>query len=87
MLNSKTDTLVNAGPFAAYLGQAYDPLWTDFTGSRARHRAALFFPGQTRDFHDPYGGTLPSGRFILSTEGRLRSMIFRSSASTYANRC
>src|SRR5205823_14723524 len=31
--------------------------------------------GQMRDFHDPYGGTLPSGRFILSTEGRLRDDI------------
>src|SRR4030095_7094593 len=36
MLNSKTDMLVNAGPFAAFLGQAHDPLWTDFTGTGTR---------------------------------------------------
>jgi hypothetical protein len=36
MLNSKTDLLVNAGPFAAFLGQAYDPVWTDFTGKGIR---------------------------------------------------
>src|SRR5262249_42233756 len=32
MLNSKTDLRVNAGPFAAFLGQQYDPIWTDFDG-------------------------------------------------------
>ena len=71
MLSSKTDVLVNAGPFAAFLGQAYDPLWTDFTGP-GTHIVPHYSGGQTRDFHDPYGGTLPSGRFLLSTEGRLR---------------
>src|SRR5205085_4080696 len=71
MLNSKTDMLVNAGPFAAFLGQAHDPLWTDFTGP-GTHVAPHYSTGQTRDFHDPFRGTLPGGRFILSTEGRLR---------------
>jgi len=74
MLNSKTDTLVNAGPFAAFLGQAYDPLWTDFTGAGTRI-VPRYTDGQTRDFHDPFGGTLPDGRFILSTESRLRDDI------------
>ncbi len=74
MLNSKTDNLVNAGPFAAFLGQAYDPLWTDFTGPGTRI-APHYSSGQARDFLDPYGGTLPSGRFSLSTEGRLRDDI------------
>ena len=74
MLNSKTDLLVNAGPFAAFLGQAHDPLWTDFTGP-GTHIVPHYTDGQTRDFHDPFGGTLPSGRFLLSTEGRLRDDI------------
>lgn len=74
MLNSKTDILVNAGPFAAFLGQAYDPLWTDFTGAGTR-LVPRYTDGQTRDFHDPYGGTTPDGRFILSTESRLRDDI------------
>ncbi|MSU80016.1 MAG: DUF1501 domain-containing protein [Gemmataceae bacterium] len=71
MLNSKTELLVNAGPFAAFLGQAHDPLWTDFTGLGTR-TVPRYTDGQTRDFHDPFGGTLPDGRFILSTESRLR---------------
>ena len=74
MLNSKSDVLVNAGPFAAFLGQAYDPLWTDFTGP-GTHIVPHYSGGQTRDFHDPFGGTVPSGRFLLSTEGRLRDDI------------
>jgi len=74
MLNSKTDILVNAGPFAAFLGQAYDPLWTDFTGPGTRI-VPHYTDSQTRDFHDPFGGTLPSGRFLLSTESQLRDDI------------
>jgi hypothetical protein len=71
MVNSKTDMLVNAGPFAAFLGQAHDPLWTDFTGPGTRV-VPHYTDGQTRDFHDPFGGTVANGRFILSTDGRLR---------------
>src|SRR5207248_363398 len=32
LLNSKTDLDVSAGPYAAFLGQAHDPVWTDFDG-------------------------------------------------------
>ena len=52
MLNSKTDILVNAGPFAAFLGQEHDPLWTDFTGPGTRI-APHYTNSQTRDYHDP----------------------------------
>jgi hypothetical protein len=68
MLNSKTDLLVNAGPFAAFLGQAYDPVWTDFDG-RGTHIVPEYSQGQKKRFHDPYGGTTPSGRFSFSAGG------------------
>lgn len=71
MLNSKTDMLVNAGPFAAFLGQAHDPLWTDFTG-RGTRIAPHYTDSQNRDFHDPFGGTTADGSFQLSSAGRLR---------------
>src|SRR5262245_29649851 len=74
MLNSKTDFLVNAGPFAAFLGQAHDPIWTDFTGP-GTHIVPRYGDGQTREFFDPFGGTLPSGRFVLSSAGHLRDDI------------
>lgn len=71
MLNSKTDNLVNAGPFAAFLGQAHDPLWTDFIGQGTR-LVPRYTDGQPRQFNDPFGGTTAEGRFLLSSEGRLR---------------
>jgi hypothetical protein len=74
MLNSRTDILVNAGPFAAFLGPGHDPLWTDFTGAGTRP-VPRYTEGQRSDFLDPFGGTLPEGRFLLSSEGRLRDDI------------
>jgi uncharacterized protein (DUF1501 family) len=71
MLNSKTDILVNAGPFAAFLGQAHDPLWTDFTGPGTR-LAPRYTDGQTREFLDPFAATTSAGRFQLAADSRLR---------------
>jgi hypothetical protein len=68
MLNSKTDQLVNAGPFAAFLGQAYDPVWTDFDGP-GTHIVPEYTQGQRKRFHDPYGGTTRTGRFAFSSGG------------------
>jgi hypothetical protein len=70
VLNSKTDLLVNAGPYAAFLGQAYDPVWTDFDGP-GTHVVPRYTDGQTKDFHDPFGGTTAAGRFKLSAEAEL----------------
>lgn len=69
LLNAKTDLpTVNAGPFAAFLGQAYDPIWTDFDGKGTRI-VPRYTDGQNRDFYDPFGGTTAEGRFHLSTPG------------------
>jgi hypothetical protein len=70
LLNSKTDMDVSAGPYAAFLGQAYDPVWTDFDG-KGLHIVPRYTDGQTKDFHDPFGGTTAEGRFALSTAGQL----------------
>jgi uncharacterized protein DUF1501 len=66
MLNSRTDLLVNAGPFAAFLGQGYDPVWTDFDGPGTR-LAPKYTESQPRKFLDPFAGTTPAGRFHLSS--------------------
>ena len=66
MLNSKTDILVNAGPFAAFLGQAHDPVWTDFDG-KGTHVVPNYSEGQKKRYHDPYGGTTPDARFRFSS--------------------
>jgi hypothetical protein len=66
LLNSKTDQNVSAGPYAAFLGQAYDPVWTDFDGE-GTHVTPRYGDGQTRDFKSPFGGVTPEGRFGLSS--------------------
>jgi hypothetical protein len=70
LMNSKSDLNVNAGPYAAFLGQGYDPIWTDFDGP-GTHYVPEYTPGSGRKFLDPFGGTTPEGRFRLSTEGQL----------------
>ncbi len=70
LLNSKTDLDVSAGPYAAFLGQGYDPVWTDFDG-KGTQIAPKYTDGQSREFHDPFGGTVPDGRFFLPAAGQL----------------
>lgn len=68
LLNSKTDMNVSAGPYAAFLGQAYDPVWTDFDGAGLKI-APKYTDGQQKEFHDPYAKTSAAGRFRISTIG------------------
>jgi hypothetical protein len=68
MLNSKADLLVNAGPFAAFLGQVYDPVWTDYDGPGTRI-APEYTQGQAKRFLDPFAGTTHRGKFVFSAGG------------------
>jgi hypothetical protein len=70
VLNSKADTVPLAGPYAAFLGQAYDPVWADFDGKGTR-LAPRYTENQPRQFHDPYAGVEPAGRFVLAEGSRL----------------
>lgn len=65
MLNSKTDLLVNAGPFSGFLSANHNPIWTDFSGAGTR-TVPKYTDGQTKEFLDPFGGTTSSGKFMLS---------------------
>jgi hypothetical protein len=67
LLNSRTDLDVSAGPYAAGLGQAYDPVWARFDGVGTR-LAPAYSEGQKRLFHDPFAGVIPSARFRLGHE-------------------
>lgn len=71
MLNSKTDLLVNAGPFAGFLGSAHDPVWTDFFGEGIR-KVPKYTDGQQEEFLDPFGGITKAGRFSLSKDAKLQ---------------
>jgi hypothetical protein len=69
LLNSKTDFNVSAGPYAAFLGQAYDPVWTDFDGPGTK-LAPRYGSGQKKSFLDPFAETPYTGKFTLSSLGQ-----------------
>lgn len=54
----------NAGPYAAFLGRAYDPVWTEFDGDGFRSQK-YHFGGQITTVDDPYGGISHDARFLL----------------------
>lgn len=70
LLNSRTDMNVSAGPYAAFLGQGYDPIWADFDGKGLRI-APKYTEGQAKEFHDPFAQCELAGKFRLSTAGQL----------------
>lgn len=61
----------NAGPYGAWLGTRYDPVWTEFTGQGTRTSTYTFGP-QTIQCQDPYGPLAPGCRFGLSNDAELR---------------
>lgn len=69
VLNSRADTVPLAGPYAAFLGKAYDPVWGDFDG-KGTGLGPMLSDQQTRTFLDPYCGVEPGGHFGVSAEGQ-----------------
>lgn len=71
---SKSSLPTLAGPYAAFLGQAHDPIWTDFDG-RGTKVVPRLSDNQTNDVYDPFAGVELQGRFRLSDAGELPSDI------------
>lgn len=70
LFNSQVDDLGPlAGPYAAFLGQRYDPLWAKFEG-KSLHVAPKCRQNQTKEYVDPYGGVEPDCRFTFDGAGR-----------------
>ncbi len=70
VFNSQVDDLgVLAGPYAAFLGQRFDPVWAKFEGKslriapKARHE-------QPKEYSDPYAAVDPDCRFVFDGAGR-----------------
>jgi hypothetical protein len=59
-----------AGPYAAFLGRAWDPIWTQFEGT-ATKRMAKTLGEKTVDVPEPYLGITPESRFQLGTSADL----------------
>jgi hypothetical protein len=59
-----------AGPYAAFLGSAYNPVWTEFRG-RATRRVVKRLLEERLDVAEPYRGVTPQGRFELASATEL----------------
>jgi hypothetical protein len=59
-----------AGPYAAFLGSAYNPIYTEFHG-KATRTVVKTLQAQRIDCPDPYLGITPESRFELSGAGQL----------------
>lgn len=59
-----------AGPYGAFLGNAYNPLWTEFQG-RATARAVKTLQDQRFDDVEPYVGISNDSRFTLASATNL----------------
>lgn len=58
--------VARAGPYAAFLGSAYNPIWCDFKGEATR-KVVKVLNEQKVEFAEPYMGIAPDGRFELAT--------------------
>jgi hypothetical protein len=67
---SKSTVPTLAGPYAAFLGEAFDPVWTDYDG-RGSKVVPKLGDNQTAEVRDPFAGVEPGGRFRLSDAGEL----------------
>lgn len=69
-LSSRRPAAHYAKPHAAYLGSAYDPLWTEFRGEATRGMIRMSH-GPAEMIQDPYLGLTPESRFEIAPEAEL----------------
>lgn len=72
VFGSKSTVPTLAGPYAAFLGQAHDPVWTDFDGKGSKIVPKLT-DAQSEAVYDPFASVSAEGRFRLSGSGELPS--------------
>jgi hypothetical protein len=69
----RTGEVHRAGPYAAFLGSAYNPTWTRFRGT-ATGKMVKTLTSTTQEFDEPYIGITPESRFELQGEGEELSL-------------
>ncbi len=62
----RTGEVHRAGPYAAFLGSAFNPIWTTFRGT-ATVRTTKTLLEQKLDVAEPYMGISPESRFAVTT--------------------
>ncbi len=65
---------VQAGPYAAFLGSAYDPVLTDFTAEGTREITKQRPYGVDHNVRDPYAGIDPASRFEIAGVGEKKNV-------------
>lgn len=70
LLSSRRPATHYARPHGAFLGSAYDPLWTEFRGEATRSMVRLSF-GPPAEIRDPFLGIAPESRFEIAPEAEL----------------
>lgn len=65
LLNSQVDDLGPlAGPYGAFLGQQYDPVWAQFQG-KGLQKAPKCRHEQAKEYDDPYSACSRDGNFVF----------------------
>lgn len=70
LLSSRRPAELYARPHGAFLGNAYDPLWTEFRGQATRSMERWSF-GPRATVFDPYLGITPESRFEIASDAEL----------------
>jgi hypothetical protein len=70
MSSRRVGEVARAGPYAAFLGSAYNPIWTEFHGQATRNFVKTL-QEQKYDGPEPYIGITPESRFELATATEL----------------
>src|SRR5262245_28764088 len=66
--SQRTGEVARAGPYAAFLGSSYNPLWTRLAGT-ATVRTTKTLAGAKLDVAEPYMGISPDSRFVVGAGG------------------
>lgn len=70
LLSSRRPAAYYARPHGAFLGNTYDPLWTEFRGAATRSMVRMSY-GPAAEIKDPYLGITPESRFEIAQEAEL----------------
>lgn len=75
VFNSQVDDLgLIAGPYAAFLGQQYDPVWAKFDG-KALRVAPKCRHEQSKEYTDPYAAIDPQAKFVFDGAGQFQESV------------
>jgi hypothetical protein len=72
---SRHALIKRAGPYGAFLGSGYDPVWTDLRGQATKEvgRVSFFGGGKTVKVRDPFLGVTHDSRLLVSKDMQLRA--------------